>query len=481
MADTDQNKQQPKKAQVPNPFAQSDAPANIPISGAQPVQSLDASKSDAPANIPTPAPQEQPSQSQKKPAQDNSKKQAAPTKNPTPFADAVLKPKEEPRKNPRLDAQQSQPAPVVPPSASAAPVQPGKSEQVSPAQQSQAPVRAEAEPESTPNLSQPVQSPEVPTPIMPGDEPDPGQVPPLQEVPAGVTGEDLLKSLADSQVSSSQRRTLIYKIVTGVVVVGFLAGITFGAVFVYNRWVQPTLDGSNSQEVAENQNTQAQNTNTQTVEPTQPQTTGDTDGDTLPDTWESENGLNLNDGSDALDDPDFDQLSNRDEFQYGTDPQNPDTDADGFRDGAEVQAGYDPNGEGRLNESNNSQSTPGTDFKSLQGNWIGNLNGTTVFANDLEFKLEDDGEIIGTYNFIRKDNTQVFSRAKGTFTFNEATGQFGSNMTVKGFFEQQSVDYTIALTGQSQGDGKISGTWNVVPTREVPFLSADSGTFSLNK
>jgi hypothetical protein len=33
---------------------------------------------------------------------------------------------------------------------------------------------------------------------------------------------------------------------------------------------------------------------------------------------------------------------------YQTDPKEPDSDSDGFTDGAEVRAGYDPNGPGKL-------------------------------------------------------------------------------------------------------------------------------------
>lgn len=49
-----------------------------------------------------------------------------------------------------------------------------------------------------------------------------------------------------------------------------------------------------------------------------------------------------------LDDPDFDQLSSYEEAKYGSDPRKADTDGDGFNDGAEVEAGYQPNGPGRL-------------------------------------------------------------------------------------------------------------------------------------
>lgn len=44
----------------------------------------------------------------------------------------------------------------------------------------------------------------------------------------------------------------------------------------------------------------------------------------------------------ALDDTDKDGLSARDEAYWGTDPNNPDTDGDGFLDGEEVISGYNP-------------------------------------------------------------------------------------------------------------------------------------------
>lgn len=47
-------------------------------------------------------------------------------------------------------------------------------------------------------------------------------------------------------------------------------------------------------------------------------------------------------------DIDGDALTNQEEATYGTDPNNPDTDGDGFKDGAEVEKGFNPLGAGKL-------------------------------------------------------------------------------------------------------------------------------------
>ncbi|MDY6905447.1 MAG: hypothetical protein SWH61_12255 [Thermodesulfobacteriota bacterium] len=62
---------------------------------------------------------------------------------------------------------------------------------------------------------------------------------------------------------------------------------------------------------------------------------GDGDGDGLPDTWETQNGLDSGDIADAMVDDDGDALTNLEEYCRGTDPANPDTDGDGLNDGEE--------------------------------------------------------------------------------------------------------------------------------------------------
>ncbi len=52
---------------------------------------------------------------------------------------------------------------------------------------------------------------------------------------------------------------------------------------------------------------------------------------------------NVNIGnSDVFHDRDQDGLTDEEEFMYGTDINNPDSDGDGYRDGVEVESGYDP-------------------------------------------------------------------------------------------------------------------------------------------
>src|SRR5690554_4023395 len=65
-------------------------------------------------------------------------------------------------------------------------------------------------------------------------------------------------------------------------------------------------------------------------------TSGDTDGDGLPDDYEVENGLNPNDPVDAFEDHDNDGLTALAEYELGTNPQAADTDGDGLTDKEEV-------------------------------------------------------------------------------------------------------------------------------------------------
>ncbi|MHA1352983.1 MAG: binary toxin-like calcium binding domain-containing protein [Candidatus Heimdallarchaeaceae archaeon] len=69
----------------------------------------------------------------------------------------------------------------------------------------------------------------------------------------------------------------------------------------------------------------------------------DLDHDNMPDRWEEDNGLNTN-VDDSSSDPDSDGLTNLEEYQAGTEPNDSDTDDDGLTDGDEVHTySTDPN------------------------------------------------------------------------------------------------------------------------------------------
>jgi hypothetical protein len=68
----------------------------------------------------------------------------------------------------------------------------------------------------------------------------------------------------------------------------------------------------------------------------------DYDKDKMPNWWEQQYILNPLDSADAASDNDGDTLSNLEEYKHGTNPKLQDTDADGFADNVEINAGTDP-------------------------------------------------------------------------------------------------------------------------------------------
>ena len=118
----------------------------------------------------------------------------------------------------------------------------------------------------------------------------------------------------------------------------------------------------------------------------------DSDSDGMPDTWETAHGLVVG-VNDASGDPDGDLLINGDEYKWGCDPQDQDSDNDVDNDGSESHNGRDP-----LFSSDGKALTIGLqkDGDSVVINWPG--------------EAESNGKIDGPY-YIYRSTTYTFTPA----------------------------------------------------------------------
>ncbi len=104
---------------------------------------------------------------------------------------------------------------------------------------------------------------------------------------------------------------------------------------------------------------------------------------------------NINSSLSAPDvDPDHDGLTNREESYWNTDPFNPDTDGDGFKDGEEVASGHDPLIPGPNDLLNNGNLTDKLSNLTLSGLYEGSLTpGTPNYdksLSDMALAIMDD-------------------------------------------------------------------------------------------
>jgi len=73
----------------------------------------------------------------------------------------------------------------------------------------------------------------------------------------------------------------------------------------------------------------------------------------IPKEWQEKYGVSVLSEVDLMRDDDHDGLTLKEEYIHNTDPNNPDTDGDGYSDGREVANGYNPAGDGILDENKN--------------------------------------------------------------------------------------------------------------------------------
>ncbi len=284
-----------------------------------------------------------------------------------------------------------------------------------------------------------------------------------------------------------ERRESIKKVLAFLVV--FIL-IVLAVVYLVNKFI-----------VAPKKNvTQQQSTGIITITPVQttagtvtPTTTNqDSDNDGLLDEWETKYKLDKNNANDAKLDNDLDGLTNLEEYKYGADPRIADTDKDGYKDGAEVEKGYNPNGSGKLEEQviDNQLNTDQKTLAALKGVWKGVLVGKFYSIKDLELKLTEEGKMTGAFSTTYQGRI-INAEFAGTFDYNKgsklvaASGEGTMQYQVKTNSYQKTTtptsgEYTISFSGKE--DGTVSGTWVLTPkTTGVSWLVSDRGNFRVQK
>jgi hypothetical protein len=281
-------------------------------------------------------------------------------------------------------------------------------------------------------------------------------------------GSNNLKSneYVGPSIENLERKSLIKKIIV-LVIVGIL--LILSIVLAYNKWIKKPVVIDDQAEVTEKE----------------PVIEEDIDEDGLPNEWEEKYGFDPKDSKDGGQDPDFDRLTNKKEYEYGTDPKKADTDGDGFKDGEEVQRGYNPNGSGKISENNNQANY----FPIVKGKWQGTMTGTVYGSEVFETTLQSNGNTTGNlvYKILNTEDKSLECELEGMFTFKKETNVFTSKMNSKaGYKEGKKIltrgDFNLSLTGTLQDNKEeLSGTWVLEPVTDIFWLKQDRGNFLLRK
>ena len=165
-------------------------------------------------------------------------------------------------------------------------------------------------------------------------------------------------------------------------------------------------------------------------------TTGDADGDGLPDDYELEYQLDPNNPADAQLDPDQDGLTNKQEFQAGTHPRQADTDGDTLNDGEETVLGTD----GYLTNP----LLADTDGDGLR--------------DGLEVQTGSDPTNANSYNLAAALSNVTVTPASATLIVNTLFGQAYTQLNVLGTLLDGR---TIDLTSTARGTNYTSANLNV--------------------
>ncbi|NPB04756.1 MAG: PKD domain-containing protein, partial [Thermotogae bacterium] len=189
----------------------------------------------------------------------------------------------------------------------------------------------------------------------------------------------------------------------------------------------------------------------------------DSDGDGLPDRWEDDKGLDSSDCADGAADRDHDDLSNLQEYLYGTDMEDPDSDGDGMDDGWEVSYQLDPLNPGDASQDNDKDSysnleefQAGSDpldsedipKENILPQAIPQVSVTTlVEGEEVTFdgtkSVDSDGEIVG---FLWRDGDTILSESSSFVTDQLRAGTHRIELTVtdnRGGMNTKSIIVTV--------------------------------------
>ena len=153
---------------------------------------------------------------------------------------------------------------------------------------------------------------------------------------------------------------------------------------------------------------------------------------------------------------------------YKTNPNKKDTDGDGFNDKDEIDAGYNPLGPGKLEDTG----VIGT----FDGAFSGDLE-----SNDVTIELAKDTSLLGALT-IEHDGKQLPSTVEGIYIYN--TGDNGFTAEAEGVVTVEGIDvtYTLDFDGNYDVDDKtLAGTWLIDTDEKVEWLVNLEGQFQLTK
>lgn len=335
------------------------------------------------------------------------------------------------------------------------------------------------------------------TPMMPSPPPSaPGTPPPMPPAPPMspsvpenpelgqpkvFTMPEKFRS-AGSGSSGGNRGTK--RLVTILIIVAVVAGLGIGGLFLFqNVFNQAATNDNANLTVNLNRNTNSSNLNTNATNlnsatndnlNTNAANTNTTNGNT--NTTNSNGNSNTNTSVNTTPlpsstDTDSDGLTNVEETVYGTGPNKPDTDGDGFLDGKKVQSdnsvlgelynGYNPTGTGRLEDATivkrqkNDTNTysvliPSTWTATVDARGGIQINPSQATSEYFQTRIEENPTQLTPKQWYKANNPNANVESLPTVAFNGFSGIYSEDHSTVYLFKGTSVFsvqyYTAALT-----------------------------------